>query len=98
MVAWEFMILKPSAKFRELNSGGGGSRNRQLPGLSFGNKSMPRMGRRRIISKCQDRLGAHTFRNMLGRIKELFSNTVSGKSEQGIVLNFGRIARNRNPS
>lgn len=67
------------------------------PGSSFGNKSMPSTGRKRIILECQDKSGAHTFGTLLGRIKSLFNNIVFRKSEQGIVLDFGRIAGHRNP-
>jgi len=83
MVAWGFMILKPSVEFRELNSSGDGSRNRQLPGLSFGNKNMPRIGRRRITLECQGILRAPTFGTLPGKIKVLFSNIVSGRFKLG---------------
>lgn len=90
------MIRKLLAKYQELSSGGDGSRSLMPPGPNFGNKNMPRIGRRRIISECQDRLGAHTFGNFLGRIKTLFNNIVFGKSEQGTMLDFGGTAGNKN--
>ena len=83
MVPWGFMILEPLAEFWELNSSGGGSSNQKLPGLSFGNKNMPRIGRRRITLECQGILRAPTFGTLPGKIKILFSKIVSGRFELG---------------
>jgi len=98
MAAWGSMILRLSARFQELSFSGDGSRSRMPPGLSFGNKIMPTVGGRRTILECQDKSGAPTFGTLLGRIKALFSNTVSGKSEEGTSLDFWRTAGNRNPT
>jgi len=98
MVAWGCMIRRLSTKFQELSFGGDRSRSQIPLGPSFGNENMPSIGRRRIILECQGKSGALTFGTLLGRIKALFSNTVSGKSEQGTVLDFGRTTGNRNPS
>lgn len=77
------MILRPSVEFQEPKFGGDESRSRLLPELSFGNKNMPSIGKRRITLECQGKLGAPIFGTLLGKIKVLFSNIVFGKSEQG---------------
>ena len=85
-MAWGFMVLKPSARFRELKYDGDGSGIRQLPGLSFGHKNMPRIGRRKITLECQGTLRAPTFGTLLGRIEALSRSIVSGKLELGTLF------------
>jgi len=83
MVDWGFMILKPLTEFREPNSGGGGSRNQQLLGLSFGNKNVPRIGKRKITIECQGILMVPTFGNFPWKIKALFNNISSRRFKLG---------------
>jgi len=67
MVAWGCMTLKPSVKLREKNFGGDGLRSRKLPGLSFGNKNMLSISRRRITLECQGKSMAPIFGTLPGK-------------------------------
>ena len=92
------MTLKPLVELREPNFGGDGLRNRMPTRLSFGNKNMPNTGRRRITLECQGKSRVPIFGTFPGKIKTLFITIVFGKFEQRILLDFGRIIGNRNPT
>jgi len=98
MVVWSFVILTPSAKSEELSFGGDGLRKQMPPRLTFGNKNMPRTSRKRIILECQGKSRALIFGTLLWIIETLYNTIIFSKFGQGILLDFGRITSNRNPT